>query len=126
MPIDIEARNMAETASLGVIELNRKFDEVRTDITELKQSSKNIPVILSAIVTLATVVIGSITQFQVAHLGAVSARQADVRAESTSSEKAAAIKSELDSKLNELRTEIEKQRRTSVAPIAKGPDLIRP
>jgi hypothetical protein len=124
MSVDLEARSMAEGAKKGVSELYGMVGGIAADIAAVKRGNRNAQIVIGAMVTIATCAIGAITQVQVARLGAHSAEKADVRAESTVVESAKAIEARVTAKLDELRTEMEHQRRGQMHPMAREPDVV--
>lgn len=124
MSIDLDARAMAETASIGVAEVKREVKGLHEKLDDLKRSNKNTPLIVGAIVTLGTLVIGGVTQFQVASIGALKAEQATHAQSTLREDEVRAIENRVASKLDGLRTELEQQRRGYAAPLQRDPDVV--
>lgn len=124
MSVDLEARAMAETASIGVVEVKRDIKGLHEKLDDLKRSNKNVPLIVGAIVTLGTLVIGGVTQFQVASIGALKETQAAHVQSTLREDEVRAIENRVASKLDDLRTELERQRRGSPAPLQRDPDVV--
>jgi hypothetical protein len=129
--VDLDARSIAETAALGVVEIKREIAGVKTDVAkfhetveEIKRGNRNAQYMIGGLVTLATVAIGAITQVQVASIGAQKAEQSTHAATTLREDEVRAIENRVASKLDDLRTELERQRRGNPPPIQRAPDVV--
>lgn len=124
MAVDLVAREAIESQRKALDDLYGTIGGMAADVSAARREAKDSKKLNAAVVAVGVALIGAVTQFQVGRLNAPRAEQANATTELARMKELANVEARLDAKLGDVRTEIERQRRGSPAPLNRVAEVV--